>query len=212
MKQNHLRRSLTICIVTFALALAVTPASAQYFFIDVNGDGESDAADVLHSGVSSVDIYLDTNHTSNGTLVTCTNTEPGPLSISSYTFIVGWDPAGGGKVTFGPWTDNMGFPIHAGGAQAGHDLWLARAKPSYLAPGKYKLGTLAVTVTGMPILNFLSSTPIDSTGLTSFGSPCPGQDFDNTIKLGSDFTDARGTSPADDSPRTTWRTIDELYR
>jgi hypothetical protein len=198
------------------LLSAAPPARAQFLYLDVNGDGLSDSGDVLNSAVTSVDVYLDTSHTRDGKLVTCAVNEdaahPEALTISSYTFILGWSPGVGGSLTYGVWTDNVGFAIAAGGAQGERDFWIARAAPHYLAPGKYRLGTLAVTVKGTPILQLLASTPIDATALTSFGSACLGQDFDNTIKLGSDFTDARGTSPADDGPRTTWRTIEALYR
>ena len=191
-------------------------AQAQFVFIDVNGNSQPDAGDVLHSGVTSVDLYLDTNHAADGSPVTCGSPGHGgavePFTISSYTFILGWEPAGGGSLTYGPWTDNLGFTISAGGTQGGRIFWTARAAPYYLAPGRYKLGTMAVTVTGTPVLHFLSSTDIDAAAITSFGSSCPGQEFDNTIKLGSEFTDARGTSTADGAPRTAWRTIRDLYR
>jgi hypothetical protein len=192
-----------------ALAWA-PPAFAQFIFIDVNGDGRSDAGDVLSSGIRSVDIYLDTNHLADGSAATCPSGEP--FSISSYTFILAWEPVGPSSLRYGAWTDNMGFAINVGGAQAGRDYWTGRAAPYYLAPGKHRLGSLGVTVTGTPVLRFRAATPIDSTAITSFGSPCEGTNYDNTMTLGLDFTDTGGTSPSDDSPRTAWRTIEDLYR
>jgi hypothetical protein len=206
-----------LILAGLALCLAATaPAVAQSLFLDVNGDGRSDGSDVLNPGVTSVDVYLDTSHAADGSPVPCARTdhpdEPDQLTISSYTFILGWEPVGTGSLTYGSWTDNMGFTINVGGAQKGRDFWTGRAAAFYLSPGKYRLGTLGVTVTGTPVLQFLSSTPIDETGMTSFGSACLGQDYDNTIRLGSDFLEARGTSAVDDAPRTAWRTIKDISR
>jgi hypothetical protein len=193
-----------------ALSLLPAAATAQQIYIDINGDGVADAGDVLNSSVRSVDVYLDTNHKMTGEPSVCPS--GAPYQISSYTFILAWEPVGASSLQYGAWTDNMGITIGVGGTQAGRDYWTGRAAPYYLAPGKHKLGTLGVKVTGTPVLRFRASTPIDSTAITSFGSPCEGTNFDNTITLGLDFFDSRGTSPADDSPRTAWRTIEDLYR
>jgi hypothetical protein len=206
-----------LILAVFVLCLAATaPAGAQNVFLDVNGDGRSDGSDVLNSGVRSVDVYLDTSHAADGGPVTCSQSdhsnETAPLTISSYTLILGWEPVGSGSLTYGSWTDNMGFTINVGGAQKGRDFWTGRAAAFYLSAGKHRLGTLGVTVTGTPMLQFLSSTPIDAAAMTSFGSACVGKDYDNTIKLGSDFLDSRGTSAADDVPRTAWRTIQDISR
>lgn len=187
------------------------PASAQQFFIDVNGDGRGDASDILGPEVTSVDIYLDTSHDATGADVTC-RTDQDPLTICSYTFVLEWDPAGSGSLSYGPWSDNMGFTVPAGGMASDRMFWIARAAPYFLAPGRYMLGSLRVKVAGRPVLRFLSSTPLDNTAMTSFGSQCGGRDYDNTMKLGSDFLDARGTSAKDDGPSTVWATLRELYR
>lgn len=198
------------------------PASAQSLFLDVNGDGQGDASDVLGPEVTSVDIYLDTTHDADGTVKSCPIDDEGrpaaagagdPLTICSYTFIVEWDAApGSGSVSYGAWSDNMGFTVPSGGMESGRMFWVARAAPYFLAPGRYMLGSLKVKVTGTPVLRFLSSTPADKAAMTSFGSQCGGRDFDNTMKLGSDFLDARGTSAADEAPRTVWSAVKELYR
>jgi len=202
------------CALLAALwAWCAAPAvSAQTLYMDVNGDGRGDAADVLGPEVSSVDIYLDTTHDADGTAEVCRMDED-PLTICSYTFIVEWDAGpGGGSLSYGAWSDNMGFTVPAGGMESGRMFWIARAAPYFLAPGRYMLGSLRVKVTGTPVLRFLSTTTADNTAMTSFGSQCGGRDFDNTMKLGSDFVDARGTSPADDGNRTVWSTVKELYR
>jgi hypothetical protein len=198
-----------VALLAVGLSMAA-PAAAQYIFIDVNGDGEADASDVLNSSVRSVDIYLDTNHRMNVETAACTSGEP--YQISSYTFILAWEPIGQASLKYGAWTDNLGFSINVGQVQAGRDFWTGRAAPYYLAPGKHKLGSLGVTVTGTPVLRFRASTPIDTTAITQFGSPCEGVNFDNTITLGQDFFDSRGTSAAEESPKTAWGAIEDLYR
>ena len=207
-----MRTTLPLLLILLALTAAARSAPAQSMFMDVNGDGRGDGSDVLTPAVTSVDIYLDTNRSGDGAAAVCTDGHE-PLSISSYTFIVEWEPAGPeGSLTYGAWSDNMGFTVRAGGGQAGRVFWVARAAPYYLAPGLHLLGSLEVRVTGSPVLRFLSWTPADETALTSFGSPCGGRDYDHTIKLGQEFVDARGTSASEAGPRTAWRTIRELYR
>lgn len=201
-------RFLPTFLIAAALACAAVPAPAQSLFIDVNGDGRGDAGDVLTPAVTSVDIYLDTTHDAAGGAASCNEA----LSVCSYTFILEWEPGRDGTLAYRAWSDNMGFTVRAGGGQGGRMFWIGRAAPYFLAPGRYMLGTLEVQVTGTPILRFLASTPLDNLALTTFGSMCGGRDFDNTMKLGSDFVDARGTSPADTSPRTAWRTLRDLYR
>ncbi|MGE5178664.1 MAG: hypothetical protein ACM3PF_06190 [Bacteroidota bacterium] len=203
-----------LCAAAILLVGVFTPtgrASAQCLYLDVNGDRHGDAADVLGPGTTDVDVWLDTSHNADASTAVCASGEP--LDVCSYTFIVEWEPGkGGGSLSYGPWSDNMGFTVNAGGMQKGRMFWIGRAAPYYLAPGLYKIGSLAVKVTGTPILRFLSSTEYDKTAITSFGSQCDGRDFDNTIKLGQEFVDAKGTSSEDDTPRNAWADIRDLYR
>lgn len=197
--------------VAGATGVAAPAARSQSLYIDVNGDGRGDADDVLTPGAYSVDLYIDTTHRADGSVATCS--DPEPLSISSYTFILEWEPGrGGGTLNYGAWSDNMGFNVPAGGLESGRTIWVARAAPFNRAPGRYMIGSMEVRVTGNPVLRFLASTPIDPTALTSFGTPCGGRDFDNTYKLGSDFVDARGTSTPENRPRTVWGIIKSLSR
>jgi hypothetical protein len=200
-----MKHCLLVLVAVVALAFGV-PASAQYMYLDVNGDGLSTSADVLTSATTSVDVYMDTNSNGNGSVATCPTGEA--LTINSYTFIL----RSTGGVTYGTWTDNMGFTVNLGGATAGNDYWTGRGSGTALAPGTYKLGTLAITVTGNPVINIMSSTSIDPVALTSFGSACPGQDFDNTMKLGLDWMDVTGTYPSTPVSKTTWGKIKDLYR
>lgn len=206
-----------LLIAITSLAVVAAPARAQYVYLDVNGDGRGDASDVLGPDVTSVDIYLDSAHDAAGRPVHCTAgidpDEPNPtMTVGSYAFTLEWDPAGGGELQYGTWSDNMGFTIPAGGMQQGKMFWTARAAAYSLAPGRYMLGSLRVKVTGHPVLRFLSSSSYDNTAMTAFGCACGGRDYDNTIKLGSDFLDARGSSLPEEGPRTAWGVIKELYR
>jgi len=82
-------------------------------------------------------------------------------------------------------------------------------------PGRYKLGTLHVTVQGLVsvFLIPISTTPdIPSFG-TGFGTSCDASDFANTEVLGVDFVD--NCSPPytrDDVKATTWGKIKLTYR
>jgi|GEM_PF-1657566 len=217
MPTNPCRLAWGVLLIASAALMSSAPAHAQYVYLDVNGDGRSDASDVLGPDVTSVDIYLDTAHDATGKAVACTvgidPDEPNPsMTIGSYAFTLEWEPAGSGDLKYGSWSDNMGFTIPAGGMQQGKMFWTARAAAYSLAPGRYMLGSLRVKVTGHPVLRFLSSSSYDNTAMTAFGCACGGRDYDNTIKLGSDFLDARGTSPPEEGPRTAWGVVKELYR
>lgn len=214
MTRSPFRCAAAVLAAALGAWCTIPAASAQSLFMDVNGDGRGDASDVLGPEVSSVDIYLDTVHDATGAAAVCHNGEEGEnvLTICSYTFILEWDPAGSGSLSYGAWSDNMGFTVPSGGMESGRMFWIARAAPYFLAPGRYMLGSLEVKVTGTPVLRFLSSTLLDNTAMTSFGAQCGGRDYDNTMKLGSDFLDARGTSTPEPGTRTVWGAVKELYR
>jgi hypothetical protein len=205
------------CLLVFAAVVALAigvPASAQYMYVDTNGDGRWSAAlDQIGPGASTVDVWLATNADSMGTAVVCPTGEA--LTINSYTFILN-APSGG--ITYGSWTDNMGFTINAnpfpnGVGVAGNDIWVAKASGTPSAPGRYKLGSLAITRTGgcTTTLEFHTSSTIDGSAMTSFGSQCPAQDFDNTMKLGSDWFHNRGTVGCTPVTETTWGKIKANY-
>jgi len=214
------------CLLVFAAVVALAigvPASAQYMWIDVNGDGingcatpgTGDDLDVLNSGVTSVDIWLSTNLNKDGSAATCPSAEP--LTINSYTFVLS---SGSGGVTYGTWTDNMGFTIAAGGPVSNStDYFIGRASATILNPGTYKLGTMAVTVTGTPRLDIIKHSSVDPTSQTSFGSRCEGQDFNNTMRYGEnqdqippgDWNDVCGTMSGTPVSETTWGRIKKNY-
>jgi len=208
------------CLLVFAAVVALAigvPASAQYMYLDVNGSGTCTSTDQLTSSVTSVDVYLKTNANANGSVATCPTGEQ--LTINSYTFILN-APSGG--VTYGAWTDNMGFTINAnpfpnGTGVAGNDIWVAKASGTPSAPGSYKLGTLAITVTGTPTLEIHATSTIDGSAITSFGSACPGKDFDNTMKFdptypaAGDWGNVCGTASGVPVTETTWGKIKANY-
>jgi len=215
-----MKKSLLLLGVIAALAIGV-PAYSQYIYMDVNGDGVCTSSDPLTSSSTAVDIYLNTNHNQSGTTAICDDGTGAALDMSSFDLIV--HAAGTGSVTYNSFTPstqitNAGFSQVNALTVAGNDAGVGYAISgiTFATPGLYKLGTLAVTVTGTPVLTFLGTSPdpsIPSFG-TGFGSHCGGTDNPNTITLGIDFNDACGTAAptATATESTTWGKIKQLYR
>lgn len=201
-----MKHCLLLCAAVLALAIAM-PASAQYVFLDTNGDGVCNSLDVITSATTSIDFWIDTNHNADGSVATCATGED--LTINSYSFVM----TSSGGITYGAWTDDIGFTIPAGFAQAGNDYWVVFASGTILPPGKYKCGHLAVTVSGNPTLTILQDDPpLDGNAFTGFGSACLGRDFTNTMYLGFDFTDVCSSSSGIAVQNTTWGKIKDLYK
>jgi hypothetical protein len=209
-----MKRALLFLSVVAVLAVGA-PAFAQYMWLDVNGDGVCTSSDVLGPSVTSVDVYLATNKNGDGTTATCPTGEA--LTINSYTFVLS---TGSGGVTYGAWTDAMGFSIAAGGPVSNStDYFIGRASATIVAPGAYKLGSLAIAVAGTPKLDILAHSTIDNTSQTSFGSQCEGQDFNNTMRYGEnvdqlppgDWNDVCGTHTPTPASETTWGKIKQQY-
>lgn len=197
-----------------AALLVAAPAMAQYISLDVNNDGICDANDVLTPSVTSVDVYFDTNHNKDGSTAVCSTGED--LTISSYGVIL--TASGAGSVTYGTWTDHMaatvpgGFNIKIADARGGSDIFVAYGGATQGAPGKYKVGTLAVTVTGNPVLDWNTSSSVDVGAVTVFGTLCLGSRFDGSQIYGTDFFDHCGTNPFTPNRPTTWGAIKNLYK
>ena len=85
-----------------------------------------------------------------------------------------------------------------------------------MAPGRYKVGTLSVTVTGQPVISWLplGGSSLNASAESAFGTQCEGHDFDNTYKLGSDFAlaNAYGTEAPTPVVSKTWGAIKEMYK
>lgn len=163
------------------LLLATThPASAQYIFLDSNGDGVHTAADELHGvGPTVVDIWLDTGHNRDGSATVCAPVPATPLTMFSYEVNL---RAVGGTVSYSTFTNKvpqMGLLIPAqppNTTQFGTGSYYAPIGTS-LPPSRYLLGTLTINVTsGMPSIQFvpLITWPSGWTSYTLFGSYCDG--------------------------------------
>jgi len=216
-----MRHCLLLLTAAVAFAIAV-PASAQYMWIDTNGDGINGCTttdpsddDHLDPSVTSIDIWLATDVTFGGATAVCPTGEQ--LTINSYTFVLSSVTGG---VTYGAWTDNMSFAIAAGGPSSNStDYFIGRASATINPPGTYKLGSLAVTVTGTPVLFILPHSDVDNTSQTSFGSACQGQDFNNTMRYGEnqdqivpgDWNFACGVTAPTPVSETTWGKIKKSY-
>lgn len=226
---GHCLRSLLMG-TALAVFLTAMPASAQYLYLDATGDGlnywrevsvENYAvvAECLDAASTSVDVYYVTNQNADGSAATCASGDT--LNIGSYEFILGW--SGSGIVTATGWTDNMGFtePGIGGGdgtfTAAEQEIWVGRTG-EFQAPGLYKVGTLSITVVGLPYLFFkTASEGVFPQAQTLFGSDCPGLQQDNKLRLGVDIP--RGVAfPADcfgstiGVQTTTWGKIKQRYR
>jgi hypothetical protein len=210
-----MKHGLLVLAAVLALAIGV-PASAQYMFIDVNGDGVNTTADVLTPSTTGVDIYLmtnmalsDPNNYDSAVVPSTCNNGPYPLTINSYTIIL---TAPNGGVTYGAWHDNMNFTIDVGNGKAGNDDLIGWAAATILNPGTYKLGHLDLTVSGSnSYITFAAATSISPTAITSFGSQCIGLDFDNTMKYPQDWTSIGPTRSGIPVTETTWGKIKSLY-
>jgi len=218
------------CLLLLFLAplLISTPTYGQYLFLDVDGDGHSGTnaadpgtgSDCLGPTITKIDVYFDTNHSPDGTAATCAQTAGNPLSMNSYDILLR-EVEGplGGSVTFNGWTDDVGFTtgmISAGDGKfyaSGTDAWIGLGSSSYLQPGRYKVGTLNVTVSGNPVILFLpgGASGISADAKTAFGTQCEGSDLDNTYKLGSDFLFAFPTCEPTAVQATTWGAIKKQY-
>jgi len=217
-----------LLLAVVGLMMVSAPAYSQYVFIDVNGDGLNSVNpatpstvpdDVLTASTTSVDVYFVTNGNRDGSLATCI-WSPNPFDINSYELIL--HSTGTGSVLYGTWHDNTGFPtapIRCGnGTQCpvpgtpSSDVWIGKFDLAYKPEGKYKVGTLDITVTGSVKLDFASTTTLDPVAATQFGSSCRGSMDNNTIALGQDFFGNDGTESPTPVKATTWGKIKSLYK
>ena len=221
-----MKNCLLFLAVVAMLAIGA-PAHSQYLFLDVNGDGHNHGnaaepgtgSDQLNSSVTSIDIYFDTNHNPDGSAAVCDQSS-NALTINSYEALL--RASGTGTVTFNGWTDNMAFPFNLviGGTNGflagGTDAWIGKGSGSPSAPGRYKVGTLSVTVTGTPVISWLplNGSSLNANAESAFGTQCEGNDFDQTYKLGSDFplNHAYGTEAPIAVVSKTWGAIKEMYK
>ncbi|MCI4354740.1 MAG: VCBS repeat-containing protein, partial [Thermoplasmata archaeon] len=192
-------RSCWIGLGGFALALLclVPPSSAQYMYLDSDGDGVHTAGDVLHAvGPTVVDIWLDIGHNRDGSVTTCKALATEPLNMFAYVVDLS---ATGGTVSYSAYTNRIqemgpvGSPKPSDGTNFSTGAFFT-AGTAVLPPGKYLLGTLTVfAVSGTPSIQIVpGGDPAVFGDRTAFGSQCDGTDFPNTIALGTDWFDADG--------------------
>ncbi len=197
MKDRFWVFGLVVCLLLFATSPSTV--SAQYIYIDANGDGIHTASDVMPAlgAPQIVDVWLDRTHNRDGSVATC-NTGDGDLSFSnSYSVNI---KANFGTVAFSNFTNQVpSFVINclaAGGqgfASNSVEMAACRAGASLISwAGAARMFTVTVTpLTGTPSLEIVPMSGL-SANFTAFGSPCSGNDFDNTYKLGTDWFDADG--------------------
>ncbi len=204
-----------LLLVAVALFATHAPAYSQYIYIDDNGDGVCNSYDLLHSGITSLDVYLDTNHDRDGNSVACSD-GTNELDIGSYDILLHVN-TDSGSVTFNGWTngpDMPGFVELNAFSVAGNNVGVGYTGSGFLPAGRYKLGTFSVTVTRTPSVHFLTSPgdPAIPSPVTGFGSHCSGTDFPNTVALGFDFFDSCIPTFPVAVESTTWGKIKMTYR
>jgi hypothetical protein len=188
------RRPLALVLVlVLALAFPATRATAQYMFMDSNGDGIHSDADEIHpTGSTTIDFYLRTDQNRDGTPAVCPMAGR-PFTINSYVVNL---EATNGSLTWGAFVNHQPtMVVYVTGGTSATQFSQTQAGSSILPAGFYLLGTLTVTVaSGTPSLGYvLYPTTIHITqNPTSFGSACDGLDQDNTLKLGTDWHDTDG--------------------
>lgn len=185
---------LVLVLATLAAALLTTaPASAQFIWIDANGDGVNTPADVVHpieQAISTpMDIWIRTDQNANGSPAVCASGD-GDLTIAGYQLVL---RATNGTVTWPMFQNQMAsFTAATSPVSNGSELAFGYSGGA-LPPGTYRLATVSVLpVTGTPAISFGAQSVLDISYTTSFASTCSGTDLDNTIKLGVDFTGAAG--------------------
>ena len=184
-------------LLLLGLVLAAAPARAQYMYLDSNGNGIHDPGDAMSANgtPTTVDVYLNTNHNREGSTATC-DTGDGQLTMNSYIVNLA---AADGAVTYSNFINRQTtFAVSFGELNPGNGTYKnGFGQPTALAPGLYRLCTITITGTsGTPTINIVDLVP-GSFDITSFGTLCSGNDFDNTYKLtgpfgGTDWTDVDG--------------------
>lgn len=185
-----------ILILVFAL-LAVSPASAQYVFLDANGDGVNDRSDQLNpTGPTDLDVYFVTDHNRDGSPAVCRSDPAQPLTINSYEIVL---RAFDGTVKFGPMRNRLPFSdtpaCFAGYADTTNSVEYHNGYGfrDNFPTGRYLVATLRVEILdGAPSLSIRGRSLSQPSDVTSFGTVCEGADYDNTHALGEDFFDAGG--------------------
>jgi len=188
----------------FVLLAFAVPASAQYIWMDSNGDGVHSTADTMNPNGSptTVDVYLNTSHNKDGSLAEC-NTQDGDLAVwNSFATHIN---VSGGTATFTGYTNRV--TAFAAGCASGTlafvtnnstEMGQCQATSSPTNNGGLNIRLYTVTVTGQtgtPSLSFVQANSQDQ-NITSFGTACSGPGFDNTYYFQQDWSDNDGLAAA----------------
>ena len=168
-------------------------ASAQYLWMDTNGDGVNTSADVMSPNGSPtvVDVWINTSHNKDGSAAVCQSGDPDSF-LETWNSFATHITANGGTVTYSGYTNQVAaFNISCSGPPGGAfnanstDMAQCQATGSATPNGgvNIKMYTVTVTgVTGTPSLAFTALNTLDQNP-TSFGSPCGGAEFDMASPL-----------------------------
>jgi PKD domain-containing protein/putative Ig domain-containing protein/flagellar hook capping protein FlgD len=178
-----MKRYLTTLLTIAAVVGFVRAASAQYMYLDSNGNGVHDASDRLNANgiATTVDLYVWTNQNRDGSTAVC-DTGPEPLSINQYQINL---LAMNGTVSYSGFTNRQPTMTFAFGELNPDNV---RYKNGFgggtqLAPGQYRLCTLTITgLTGVPRIDIVDQV-VGSPDFTGFGTSCIGHGFDNVYRL-----------------------------
>ncbi|MBI4364689.1 MAG: hypothetical protein HY568_04595, partial [Candidatus Latescibacteria bacterium] len=184
-------RARAVLLAVLLAASFASRSSAQYIYLDSNGDGYSTTADQLApTGTTTFAVWLRTDANRDGSRGLCFS-DDGELTFRSYEIVL---HARDGTVTWSAFSNGIAEFTDALGTQSdGADYRTGFAGSAELPPGAYLLGTIDVgAVSGTPSLEFAATTPLGPTFRTAFGSACSGTDFDHFLKLGLDWSDADG--------------------
>ena len=190
--------------IAVILAVLGTPVetSAQYMYLDSNGNGVHDVGDRLRACPTQVDVWLNTAMNRDGTPATCPF-GTGALNLSHYELEL---QAVGGTVTWGSMANHIAaFTVHLGYATGDsidpvyyHNGWGAPSVVGIPAPGLVKLASLTINIaTGSPRIDVITRHPVHGRERTSFGCECPvDPEYDHTNRKGQGWNDVDGlTAP-----------------
>jgi len=174
------------------ISFLASPSSAQYMYLDTDGDGIHTAADAVNpNGPTTVDIWLDIAADRDGTPASCDVNPSRTLDIFSYVTVL---RTNGGTISWGTFTNRQStFSLHFGQYKNDTQFYDGYGGTTGLPPGRYFLATLTLTVSsGTPAIEIAPYATIGAFESTGFGSHCPGLLDDNTMRLGGEWHDADG--------------------
>lgn len=179
-----------VVFISAALFAAVDTASAQYMYLDTNGDGIHTDADVIApTGATTVDVWIRTDADRDGTPAVCTSAGDS-LDIFSYEFIL---HAVDGTIAWGAFANNPPSSLPLGQTSDSTDFASGYCGIPPAAPGLHRLATLSFQVaSGTPSLSFIPARYFAFIHETAFGSSCNGPRDNNTYLLGSEWFDTDG--------------------